>query len=163
MASTDPRSETPLSSPLDKIKQEFDRLVDLACSQGDRAMQTMGLKDGNHNWVPDISVVELAETVTVEVDLPGVDPAEIEITLAGNMLTLSGERACQEPSDEQTVHCCERVRGAFNRSIPLPVAVNPDQVKAAANNGVLQVTLDKSESSKPTKINVQISKDSPSA
>jgi HSP20 family protein len=112
-----------------------------------KSMQTIGHTAGVAVWADD-------HNVYVETDLPGVDPAAIDVTLdEGKTLTISGNRPL--PTAEKSVWIRhERPHGEFSRQVELPVLVNADAVATAFNNGVLTLTLPKSEAAKPRKIAV---------
>ena len=106
------------------------------------------------SWTPAIDVIETDDDVLVVVDLPGVEPDGVDVSLAGNMLTLQGDRPVSDHPEAATVHARERAQGRFNRSIPMPVPINPDGVSAESNCGVLQIRLPKAEHAKAQKIQV---------
>lgn len=102
-----------------------------------------------------INVWEDENVLHAEADLPGVDPAKLEITVTeGNQLTITGERTPPDVKGAAWVRQ-ERPSGRFTRMVELPVMVDPDRVEARYENGVLRLTLPKSEAAKPRKITVQ--------
>ena len=143
-------STGPVTGSLDRIRNEIGRLVDDAWSSGERAMDAIGLRRPSS---PAVDVVEHAERVHLTVDLPGVAPEGIDVSIVGNMLTISGAYASILTEGGQT-HLSERPRGAFKRLVPLPASVNADDVRAESRNGVLQISVGKVETAKPRKIAV---------
>jgi HSP20 family protein len=101
-----------------------------------------------------VSVWTDADNVYAEADLPGIDPAKLEVTLdEGRILTIRGERPL--PATDKGVWIRhERPAGEFTRTIELPVIVNADAVESKFVHGVLTLTLPKSEAAKPRKIAV---------
>jgi len=90
-----------------------------------------------------------------EIDLPALDPAKLDVTVAeGNVLTVQGERTAPEVQGAAWFRQ-ERPFGRFSRSVTLPVLVDADKVEASYENGVLRLTLPKSEAAKPRKITVK--------
>lgn len=140
---------------VERLRQEFDRLIETAMDQGGRALELFGVGPSGKLWVPPVDVVETPQEILVSADLPGVDPGMLEVTLAGNMLTLQGGRPEYEAGQSETVHRRERVGGSFTRSIPLPAPVNPETVSAEAREGVVFVRLMKSEQAKPRHIKIR--------
>src|SRR5262245_22935520 len=132
------RADRPLTASVEKLRRELDHWLDVAWSQGEKALDAFGLKGG---WAPAVDIVERGDDILVFVDVPGIDPHGIELTLAGNMLTLRGERFCVRGDDDGHVHLRTRPRGKFQRSIPLPIPVNSDKVSAEAKDGVLTIRL----------------------
>ena len=146
-----PRPEGPLSQSVERLRGELDRWLDAAWSQGERAMDAIGLRPGKF-WSPPIDVLEDAESVRVVMNLPGVDSSGIDLTIAGNMLTVSGVLPGCDASTECRQHLSERPAGEFRRSVPLPATVNAEHISAACEHGVLTVTIAKSEHQKSRKI-----------
>ena len=107
-------------------------------------------------WAPVVDIAETDDALLMHVELPGVNPAEINIQVEGDTLTLRGERKFhQEEKGKQYVRI-ERAYGAFQRSFTLNVPIKQDQVHAAYRDGVLEITLPKAEEVKPKLIKVNI-------
>ncbi|HLW68500.1 MAG TPA: Hsp20/alpha crystallin family protein [Gemmataceae bacterium] len=103
---------------------------------------------------PAINVWEDEQNVYAEADLPGMDMKKLEVLVVeGNVLTIQGERSV-EPPEGAVWHRQERGFGQFMRQITLPAMIDADKVEAKYENGVLLLTLPKSEAAKPKKINV---------
>ncbi len=114
--------------------------------------------DGQDAWfgaTPSLDVSESDTAVEAKLDLPGVKPEEIEIQLNGNMLTISGERKEEQEEKGKTYHRIERRVGSFSRSVSLPCHVDEDKVAADYRDGVLTVTMPKTESAKAKKIPIK--------
>ena len=146
--------ENTCENKADKVRDLIAGWIDAVTSQGERAIDAIGLRTGSKTFIPNVDLVETDESVSVLVDLPGVDPERVEILLAGNMLTVKGERPVPASGSSDTVHRRERPSGAFYRSLPLPVAVDPERVRAEAHGGVLTIKLSKSEKVKARHIHV---------
>src|SRR5262245_60367189 len=151
-ASCEPTGE----SPSDKLRDVVAGWIDLVASQGERAIDAVGLRFPGKPWLPSVDVVEMEEQVVVRVDLPGIDTAKVEILLTGNMLTVKGDAPAEPLPKGATRHRHERPTGPFSRSLPLPAAVNPEKVAAEAKNGVLTITLAKEERVKPRHIPIGV-------
>ncbi|HEV3438290.1 MAG TPA: Hsp20/alpha crystallin family protein [Gemmata sp.] len=103
---------------------------------------------------PQLSVWEDENAVYAEVDLPGIDPAKLEITVTeGNQLTVQGERVPPTISGAAWIRQ-ERPFGKFVRIVGLPTLVDAEKVDAKYENGILRLTLPKHEAAKPRKITV---------
>lgn len=105
--------------------------------------------------VPPMDVSETASAVSVKMDLPGIKPEEIDIQLSGNVLTICGQREETKQEKGETFHRVERRAGSFSRSITLPCAVTEVKVDAKYNDGVLTVTMPKTDEAKSRKIKVK--------
>jgi HSP20 family protein len=105
-------------------------------------------------WAPTANLAETDKTYEITMDLPGMKPDQVNVELRHGDLCISGERR-QEEEKGKTFHRIERHYGAFYRLIPLGDDVDPDQVDAQYKDGVLRVTVGKTEESRPRKIEVK--------
>ena len=104
---------------------------------------------------PLLNLWEDSQALYAEFDLPGIDPAKLDVTVTeGNELTVQGERPVPEIAGAVWVRQ-ERPSGKFIRAVTLPAMVDPDAVEANYDAGVLRLTLPKSEAAKPRKIHVK--------
>lgn len=92
---------------------------------------------------PRIDLSESEQDFTVSAELPGLDKNDIEVSLAHNMLTISGEKKEEKEDKGKNYYRMERFYGSFQRRIPLPTEVEADKVNATFKKGVLTVTLPK--------------------
>ena len=127
---------------LRSVEEEFDRMV------GQRLARTA--------WVPPLDVRETEATFAVTVDLPGLEPDQVEVTFEDGLLTIRGQREFTKEVDEEQYHRIERSYGSFVRCFSLPETVDADKVGAAYKNGVLTISMPKKEVAKPRSIKVKI-------
>jgi HSP20 family protein len=106
-------------------------------------------------WAPALDISERKDAYLVTVELPGVEPDDLEITMEDGLLTIQGERHFAHDSSEQQFHRVERRYGAFRRAITLPAQVQAEQIQASFDNGVLQIVVPKMEEAKPKRIQVR--------
>lgn len=108
------------------------------------------------DWIPSVDINEFEGQFQLFVDLPGVDPKDVEITLETGVLTISGERFAQAPEEGQNVisRRAERGTGRFYRRFILPESVDADKVKATDRHGVLEVVIPKQAKALPKRIKV---------
>jgi HSP20 family protein len=109
------------------------------------------------NWVPSVDIHELDDRFELFVDLPGVDPKDVEITLHDSVLTISGERPSPFGDGEKRrvgQWRSERGHGRFYRRFILPETVDAENVKANGRNGVLEVAIPKQAKALPRRIKV---------
>jgi HSP20 family protein len=104
---------------------------------------------------PAMNVWTDEDGAVVTVELPGVAPDGIDVSVVGDTLTLKGSRQPDELEEGETYHRRERRYGVFTRTFQLPFQVEPDQVEANFGNGVLQISLPRAEQDKPRKIAVK--------
>ncbi len=155
MTDSETRGEGPLTSSLERMRQELDRWIESARSQGNRALDVFNFRGGEHKVLPRLDLIETDEDIRVVVDVPGVDPHLISVSIVGNMLTIKGHKPPTPAQADQTVHLNERAQGDFERSIPMPTPVNPEDISAESKHGVLTVRLMKSERAKSRQIQVK--------
>ncbi|MDX8451136.1 Hsp20/alpha crystallin family protein [Mesorhizobium sp. VK9D] len=94
---------------------------------------------------PRTDIAETESAVEVSVELPGLDQKDVNVSLTDSALTIKGERRSDREESDKGYHLAERSYGSFYRSIPLPSGVDTDQVNAEFKNGVLTVTLPKTQ------------------
>jgi HSP20 family protein len=133
-----------VTDEMDRMRREMDRMFRSVSGAG---LSTPGGYPAMNMWLDGDNVILTAE-------LPGVARDEVDISIEGNTLTLSGERKPQELPEGATYHRRECGYGKFTRVIKLPYMINLDEVKARMHNGVLEVKLERAEADKPRKIKV---------
>jgi HSP20 family protein len=107
------------------------------------------------SWTPPVDIHEEANQFVVRADLPGVKPADIEITAEKGVLSLRGARNFEQQNDDGHYSRVERVSGKFVRTFTLPENVQTDAIKAQFKDGVLELTIPKVAKAEPRKIEVQ--------
>jgi HSP20 family protein len=135
----------------------FDRLASMH-DELDRAFEsTFGFRSLGtlSRWTPAVDVYQDKDRFIVVAEVPGMKKEEIDISLHGDTLTISGERKSQEKEGDK--FRTERFFGQFQRSLTLPSAVDVEKVKASYKDGILEVVLPKAEEAKPKQIPVSLS------
>jgi HSP20 family protein len=105
--------------------------------------------------VPPIDLSETADAIQITMDLPGIKPDEIDIQLNNHVLTISGQRRQEKEEKDKTFHRIERRSGSFSRSITLPTSVDEDKVDAQCKDGILRISMPKTEAAKSHRIKVK--------
>ena len=105
--------------------------------------------------VPSMDLSETDANVQVRMDLPGVKPDDIDIEIVGDQLRIRGERKEEKEEKSKTYHRIERRAGSFYRAATLPCAVQEAKAEAEYTDGVLTVTLPKSEETKPRHVKIK--------
>ena len=106
------------------------------------------------SFAPDFEVSEASDSYLITGDLPGVSESDVEISLRGNQLSISGKREQEERKETSNYFCCERSYGSFMRSFTLPQGVSQENIRADLKNGVLTVIVPKSPEMQPRKISL---------
>lgn len=106
-------------------------------------------------WTPAVDIRESDDGYTIEAEVPGINPQDIEVTLDKGVLTLTGERRDASANDDGSQRHVERIYGRFVRRFSLPDSADADDVQATAENGVLKLVIRKKTASQPRRITVQ--------
>lgn len=134
--------------PFRAMREEMDDLVHRFF--GDWSTDTGALA-----FSPDIDLSETPTSLIVHMDLPGVKPENIDIEVVGNTLRIHGERMEEKREKEHAYIRTERRTGTFTRTLTLPCAVQEDKIEALDRDGILTITLPKTEAAKARKIKVK--------
>src|SRR5919201_6547683 len=131
------------------IQNELNRLFGRTWSSGEET-ESAGA------WVPALDVYETGDRYVVSVELPGIDPDAVEVSVEDSTLTIKGERqfTYKDVNDDQ-FRRIERRYGAFSRSLTLPQTADSENVSASFDRGVLTIEVPKREEAKPRKIVVK--------
>ena len=105
-----------------------------------------------YNWAPSVDVSETDNGFEVYAELPGVTKDDLSVSVKDNLLTLSGEKRQEKVADTQNYRRVERRYGSFQRRFTLPADINTDNIKAEFTDGVLTLSIPKSETAKPTEV-----------
>jgi HSP20 family protein len=143
-------STWPSFGRLSDLRDEIDRLFESPLSELTRTSQLLS------GWTPALDVYEDKDSFVVKAELPGMKKEDIEVSLHDGSLSISGERKTETKREESEVYRAERFFGRFQRTVSLPTTVAADKVKAAYNDGILTITLPKTEEAKPRKIDVAV-------
>lgn len=137
-----------MSQGMNQLQNEINRIFS---NWGDT--ESTGATAG---WVPTADIHEYDDRFQLYIDLPGVDPSAVDITLERGVLTISGERTppASEEGEQMVQRRIERGHGRFHRRFILPDSVDAEKVKATDRNGVLEITIPKQQKAQPRRIRV---------
>jgi len=108
------------------------------------------------NFVPAMDVYQTKDGVVVETPLAGMNPADINISVENDVLTVEGKSEHKSEVDDKNYYRQEVRSGSFHRSVALPAAVDGDRAKATYEKGVLKITIPKAERAKPKTVKVEV-------
>jgi HSP20 family protein len=108
------------------------------------------------SFAPAVDVYEDEHTVTLKIEVPGIDEKDLDIRLENNTLTVQGERKIEKEEKEENYRRVERRYGSFTRTFTLPTTVESEKVSANYDKGVLKLTLPKKAEAKPKQIKVNV-------
>lgn len=133
-----------LSGDFDQPFREFDRLFDQLLGLADSPFSA--LEQLSRQYVPSVDIRETEKEFQINVEVPGMDEKDIDVSMSGNMLTISGEKKEENEENAKGIYRMERRFGSFSRSIPLPeTGVDTDKAEASYKNGVLTIKLPKTD------------------
>ena len=134
----------------DPVKQMFDRLLEGNFFQNTTDESAVVTSQ----WVPRVDIREEAHRFLLLADIPGVDPADIEVQMDKGVLTIKGERRADRASESERYSRIERRHGLFHRRFALPDSADPEGITASGHNGVLTISIPKRPESTPRRIPV---------
>jgi len=136
---------------LTSLRDEIDRLFEQPLTDLARTSRLLS------GWTPAVDLYEDKDNVYVKAELPGMKKEDIEVSFHNGTLSLSGERKSEGKHEDAEVYRSERFFGRFQRTVTLPTPVAADNVKAQYKDGILIITLPKTEEAKPKHIDVHVS------
>ncbi len=106
-------------------------------------------------FVPEFEIKETKDGYLFKADVPGVTQADLDVSLSGNRLTVSGMRESEKEEKGETYYACERSYGSFSRSFTMPEGADPNAVSADLKDGVLTISIHKKAEIQPKKIDIK--------
>jgi HSP20 family protein len=144
------RRPTPLVD-LVSFRDAMERLFD------DRYFRPLWMGNGERQTAPALDLYTTPEAVIAKVALPGVKPEDVDVIVGDDLVTISGAFKEEKETSESGYVLRELSQGKFSRSFSLPTAIKEDAAKAEFKDGLLTLTLPKTEEVKPTHVKVQVS------
>jgi HSP20 family protein len=148
-----PEGERGELSPILALRGEMERLFDSFFREPFGGMD-WALR-GADKWAPAVDVAENEKELTVRAELPGIDPKDLEVTVTGNQLVLSGEKRESSEHEGKNFFHSETRYGSFRRAVPLPEGIDTENVDAQYANGVLTLKLQKTAPAATKRIEVK--------
>ena len=139
-------------SAFEEFSSDMERVFDSLLG---RTVGTAMRANSAEKYLPSLDVSESAESFEVAVDLPGVKPEDVKVEMHEGRLTISGRRQSVTEDKEKNYHRVERSSGTFLRTLALPSEVDMDRIDARYEQGVLHISLPKSEKQQPKKIEIR--------
>lgn len=135
-------------SIVDMLHRDLDRLAarHIPASEGDAVVT---------DWVPAVDIIEEKDRFVLRADVPGVDPADIEVSMDTGILTVAGQRRQESRSEDAGLQRLERASGRFFRRFSLPDTADAENIAAQCRNGILEVSIPKQPQVQARRIEVQ--------
>ena len=124
----------------------------------DSGLRSKSADDSNvesSRWIPAVDIKEEADKFILSVDIPGVNPKDVEISMENNVLTIKGSREDTINEDKNNYHRVERIKGSFYRRFTLPDTADSEQVSAKSRHGVLEILIGKKKAVQARKISIE--------
>lgn len=140
---------------LSNIQREMDEMFRRVFGTLPTGLFRLG-REFKGEWYPAVECYMRNGKFVVHADLPGVDPKDVDISIAGNLLTVKGERKAEWEKKKEGYMFHEAAYGSFERTITLPEGVKTDEVHATYRNGVLELTMPAKVEALPKKVKIEI-------
>ena len=144
-------TKDPSMTPIRSLRREMDRLFD--------DLVPFRLFDEERNiatgvWNPRTDIIETDNDFIINVDLPGVKKQDVTVNYQDNQLSITGERKSEEVKEKKDYLRKERIYGNFHRVYTLPQSIDPNKITANFKDGILTVSVPKTEESKPKQVKI---------
>lgn len=143
-------SAVSLASLREEMDSLFDRFIRNPLGWGEFENRVAGT-----GGVPPTDLADSPDEVTVTMELPGVDPKDVDISITGDLLVVRGEKREVKEETKKAYRYVERHQGRFQRTIRLPATIDPGKVEARFKNGVLTISVAKNPEARPQRIAVR--------
>jgi len=141
-----PRSPWSIFDELESLQESMNRAID----------EQPGRRSGQRGYrYPLMNVWTSDDGLVVDAELPGANPDDVDISVMADELTISGRINATTRQEGETLHRQERPSGEFSRTLQLPFRANSEGVRAAFKNGLLRISIPRSEEEKPKKIKIE--------
>jgi len=135
---------------MNQLRSQVNTLFEQMLTRGGGELNT------TQAWAPSVDIWETETAIVLHVEVAGIKPEDIDVSITGDTLTIKGERKAQKEEKGKQYVRIERSYGAFQRSFTLGVPIDQTGVKAQSKDGVLEVTLPKREEVKPKQVKVEV-------
>ena len=133
---------------LERMRSEMDRIWD-------RFSKDVSASTFKQDWNPSLNLAETEDSLVAELEVPGINPEDINVSVTGEMLKVTGDKKQEANREGKNYHVAERVYGKFSRSLRLPTTVDPDKVQARYKDGILWISMGKNATVKSKRIEVE--------
>lgn len=144
---------TPILDEFARMRQDMDRMLGSYMGEGIAPFEPGATR--LEGWIPPVDVSETDDEILIRAEIPGIAARDLEITITGNILTISGKKEEKEEMEQEDFYRCERRFGAFRRVIELPETADSDRVQADSDNGVISVRVAKKPGQRAKRIEVK--------
>lgn len=144
---------TPVLDEFARMRDDMNRMLGRYFNEGGGPLE--GAAPRLEGWIPPIDVSETDNEIVIRGELPGIAARDLEITITGNTLSISGKKEEKEEMEQEDFYRCERRFGAFRRVIDLPEGADTERVSADSDNGIITVRVAKKPGQRAKRIEVK--------
>lgn len=137
---------------LEDVSARLNRIFGRTATRSEADRELLKVAD----WMPSVDISETGASYLIKAEIPGVNKDDVKVTIQNGMLTIQGERKQEKEEKDKKFHRIERSYGSFVRSFSMPDDADESAVKAEFKDGMLNVTLPKSEKAKAKAINISV-------
>lgn len=135
------------ADPFERLQRELDRMLD-----------TFGAAGASAGGVyPPVNVFDAGEEYVIKAELPGIDPAKVDVDVESETVAFRGERSFDEPNREVAYHRREREQGVFRRVVRIPGRLAGEDARAEYRDGILTIHVPKAKETRPRRVQIQAS------
>jgi len=140
-------------SELEDISSRLNQIFGRSAASATTGHEVMKVAD----WAPSVDISETDQAFVIKAEIPGVKKEDVKVTVDNGVLTIQGERKMEKEEKGKTFHRIERSYGSFVRSFRVPTDVDDSKAKAEFKDGMINVTLPKSEKAKSKSVEIAVS------
>ncbi len=150
-----PAALSPLNGDLARLRDEMDRTFDRFFTEplSLDAIEPKLLRA--QSWFPPLDISETDNEVTIRAEVPGIPSKDVDVSISGTTLTISGEKNESTERRDENFYQSERRFGSFRRMVELPDSIDADKVTAESDNGVITIRIAKKPGTKPRQVEVK--------
>lgn len=146
---------TPILDEFARSRDDMDRMLGRLFGTGMLPMAADIETNRIEGWIPPVDVSETDEEIVIRTEVPGIAARDLEITVTGNTLSISGRKEEKEETEREDFYRSERRFGAFRRVIELPESADPERISADSDNGVVTMRIAKKPGQRAKRIEVR--------
>jgi HSP20 family protein len=147
------KKQPPINSELARLRDEMDQTFERFFNEPWGLIEPKALR--SEGWFPPLDVSETDNAVTIRAEIPGIAAKDLDISVSGTTLSISGQKEEHEENKEENFYRSERRFGSFRRVVELPDTIDADKVTAESDNGVVTIQVAKKPGVRPRKVEVR--------
>lgn len=144
---------TPILDEFTRMRNDMDRMLGRYMGEPANPIESAAVR--LEGWIPPVDVSETDDEILIRTELPGIASRDLEITITGTILTISGKKEEKEEMEQEDFYRCERRFGAFRRVIELPESADSERISADSDNGIVTIHVAKKPGQRAKRVEVK--------